>query len=329
MNLPAALFAIRCLIRDTFRQSLASRVFWIMLTVSGLCILLCLSVGIDGVASLKRPGETELIGADNKPYTGADPRHGQMTLAFGAIRLALFRDAQAQVHFLESVLAKWVAGAVGTLLALIWTAGFLPEFLQPNAAAVLLAKPVPRWSLLVGKYLGVLAFVGFQACVFVGGTWAALGLRTGIWLPGYLLTVPLLLLNFAVLYSFSALLAVCTRSTVACVFGSILFWGLCCGMNYGRHAVLAQEVIAPEAAPYPAHLVAGVEAGYWLLPKPADLGILLEQALDAGKHFAALPEFRAVMERGAFHPELSLLSSLLFCAGMLLVSARQLATTDY
>src|SRR5262245_61486781 len=122
MNLPAALFAIRCLVRDTFRQSLASRVFWIMLAVSGLCILLCLSVGIEGGQPLNRPGETELVGADDQPYTGTDPWHGQMTLGFGAVRLTLFRDAESQVHFLQSVLAKWVAGAVGTLLALVWTA---------------------------------------------------------------------------------------------------------------------------------------------------------------------------------------------------------------
>ena len=329
MNLPAALFAVRCLVRDTFRQALASRVFWLMLVVSGLCIALCLSVHIEGVQSLRRPGETELIGPDDKPYTGSDPSHGQMTLAFGAVRLGLFRDAETQVHFLQSVLAQWVAGAAGTLLVLIWTAGFLPEFLQPSAATVLLAKPVPRWSLLVGKFLGVLTFVGFQAVVFVGGTWLALGLRTGVWLPGYLLTIPLLLLNFAVISSFAALLAVSTRSTVACAFGAILFWALCGGVNYARHAALAQASVAPEASPYPPVFLGAVEAGYWLLPKPADMGILVQQAVETNKHFGGRPEFRAVLEQGAFHPELALFTSVLFGVALLAVAARQLARTDY
>jgi hypothetical protein len=177
--------------------------------------------------------------------------------------------------------------------------------------------------------VGVLLFVGFQAVVFVGGTWLALGLRTGVWLPGYLLAIPLLLLHFAVVYSFSVLLAVYTRSTVACVFGSILFWLMCCGLNYGRHAALAQGTIAPEAAPPSGMFRVTLEAGYWLLPKPADMGILLQQALDLGRHFTVLPEFRAVVEQGAFHPELSLLSSLLFCIGMLAAAAHQLATMDY
>lgn len=329
MNLPAALFAIRCLVLDTFRQSLASRLFWLMLVVSGLCILLCLSVSIDGGGPCRSPDGAELLGPDGQPYTGARPDQGQLSIAFGAVRLGLFRDTEAEVHFLHSVLARWVAGAVGTLLVLIWTAGFLPEFLQPSAASVLLAKPIPRWSLLVGKYLGVVIFVALQAVVFVGGTWVALGVRTGVWLPGYLLAVPLLLLNFSVIYSFSALLAVCTRSTVACVFGSILFWVLCCGMNLGRHAVLAQPVVAPETAPHPASFHLTVEAGYWLLPKPVDLGILLQQALDAGKHFGLTPDLQSVMEQGAFHPELSLLTSLLFGVAMMVLAARQLVTTDY
>src|SRR5262249_23044651 len=141
--------------------------------------------------------------------------------------------------FLQLLLAGGVADAAGLLLALVWTAGFLPTFLEPASASVLLAKPVPRWSLLAGKYLGVLAFVAFQATVFVGGTWLALAARTGIWDATYLLCIPVLLLHFAIFYSVSALIAVCTRSTVACVLGSVLFWFVCWGMNYGRHAALA------------------------------------------------------------------------------------------
>jgi ABC-type transport system involved in multi-copper enzyme maturation permease subunit len=329
MNLPAALFAIRCLVRDTFRQALAARTLWLVLGVTAVCILLCASVRIDGGESLRPPGEIELYGGDDQPLTGPNPKPGHVSLAFGAIQLALFRDGEAEVHFLLALLAKWVAGAVGTLLVLVWTAGFLPEFLQPSAVAVLLAKPVPRWSLLVGKYLGVLVFVAVQAALFVGGTWLALGLRTGIWLPGYLLCIPLLLLQFAMVYSVSALLAVWTRNTVACVFGSVLFWALCCAMNYGRHASVAQPHLAPETPAYSSLLTGTVEAGYWLLPKPADLVILADQALESQAHFSLAPALQAVQRIGAFDAELSLLTSLLFTVALLAVAARQLVQTDY
>ena len=64
MNLPAALFAVRCLAGDTFRQSLATRTFWLVLGASGLCILLCLSVGVEGATAERPPGEIELFGRD-------------------------------------------------------------------------------------------------------------------------------------------------------------------------------------------------------------------------------------------------------------------------
>ena len=318
MNLSETIYVLRWLIRDTFRQSLASRLFWLMLAISAVCILFCFSVSIEGGASLLPPGEVEL-----------DRPHGQLTRGFGAFRIQLFRSGEEAVHLLEVLLAEWVAGAAGTLLALVWTAGFLPSFLEPSSVSVLLAKPVPRWLLLVGKYVGVLAFVFFQVTVFIGGTWLALGLRTGFWVPSYLLGIPLLLIHFAVIYSFSVLLAVVTRSTVACIFGSILFWFLCSGMNFGRHFVVSLPRLQPDLAPFPAGFLGLVEFGYWVLPKPADLGIILRGALHAGEHLGKVPQFEAVQEMGAFSPELSVLTSLLFALVMLAIAAREFVTTDY
>ncbi len=242
MNLPTLLFILRCLIRDTFRQALASFTFWLMLSVSGLCILVCVSTRVDGGESLRDSESIELV-KDNKPLTGPHAGLGSIGLAFGAIRLDLPRDSRAEprlagVHFLQTLLALWVAGTVGLLAALIWTAGFVPAFLEPGAATILLANPVPRWALLTGKYLGVLAFVGFQEAVFFGGTWLALGISTGVWSLPYLLCVPLILIQFAIIYSFAVLVGVVTRSTVASIFGSILFWFCCYAMNYGRHETM-------------------------------------------------------------------------------------------
>ena len=71
------------------------------------------------------------------------------------------------------------------------------------------------------------------------------------------------------------------------------------------------------------------EAGYWILPKPVDLGMILHGVLDAGDSFRSLPELQKVQELGAFYPELSLASSLLFAIVMIVVAARQLSATDY
>ena len=252
---------------------------------------------------------------------------GDLTMAFGAIRIPLARDGRHAVHFLQLLLAGGVADALGLLLTLIWTAGFLPGFLDGRSVSVLLAKPAPRWLLLAGKYLGVLTFVLFHATLFVGGTWLAIGLRTGIWDATYLYAIPLLLLHFAVFFSVSLLLAVCTRSTVVCVFGSILFWCLAWGMNYGRHVLAASAQLMPEG-----HFSSAVnwlvDAGYWILPKPADFGMLLYNALGAKDYFGSTFDLTALQAHG-LSLWLSVVTSLAFTCVILFTSARKFAATDY
>jgi ABC-type transport system involved in multi-copper enzyme maturation permease subunit len=343
MDLPATLLTLRCLVRDTFRQAVASGIFWLMLGITALSVLFCLSVGVVGDAQLPYSAEEprewvprgEKLDPDAARKEGVDVVGGDLTLAFGLVRVQLARGRDDAVRYLELLLAMVVADVGGLLLALVWTSGFMPAFLEQHAVSVLLAKPVPRWSLLLGKYLGVLAFVLVQAVLFVGGTWLALALRTGVWDPTYLLCIVLLLLHFAIFFSFSTLLAVSTRSTVVCVFGSLVFWFLCWGMNYGRHALVALEPgpVAGSAAPEP-ELVsplarAAGEAGYWVLPKPADLGILLYHALRAEAYAQELHAFKAVEERGRFNGTLSVFASLLFTGCLLAVAARQFVTMDY
>lgn len=364
MSMSSTLRALGWLIWDTFRQSLASRLFWLMLAVSTVGILLCLSISIPDVTPMHDlegdplgalyDGDKEL--AQSIAEGGHAP--GRMTLGFGLFQVDYFRDGPSEIHFLLVVLAVGLAGTLGTLLTVIFTGGFLPESLQPSVASVLLAKPIPRWLLLVGKYLGVVAFVAFHAGIFVLGTWLALGARTGVWMPGYLWSFPLLLGHFAVIYGFSALLAVLTRNAIACVFGTILFWAICFGMNSGRHASIAlPELARAQAAPAESPAdgeqpVAGSEAGsssardrtiadqspalkgmlelgYWLLPKPADFGILLDRAVSGSEHMAAPESFQVVAREGRFHPALSILSSLAFAAAMLAMAAREFGRMDY
>jgi ABC-type transport system involved in multi-copper enzyme maturation permease subunit len=337
MRLSTTASTICWLVRDTFRQSLSSGIFWILLVISLLTIGVCLSAGVQGEAQLAAPGENpeflprhdrdakdpEKAKKDNVPVVS-----GELTLGFGALSVPLARDGRAAVHGLQLILAGGVADTMGLLLTLVWTAGFLPGFLDRRNVSVLLAKPASRWCLLMGKYVGVLAFVLLQSVIFVGGTWLALGVRTGVWNASYLLSVPILLLHFAIFFSFSLLLAVCTRSTVVCVFGSVVFWFLCWGMNYGRHAVVTAAHLAPESA-FSAQLAWLANVGYWVLPKPADFSLLLFDALDAHGYFSRLFDVDAVRQSGFFSIELSIVTSLLFTVYLLIASARQFATTDY
>jgi ABC-type transport system involved in multi-copper enzyme maturation permease subunit len=213
------------------------------------------------------------------------------------------------------------------MLTLIWTAGFLPGFLDGRNISMLLAKPAPRWSLLLGKYFGVLVFVLFNALVFVGGTWTAIGLRTGFWDPTYLLSVPLLLLQFSIFFAFSVLLAVCTQNATVCVFGSIVFWCVAWSMNFGRHAFMTSTDLVSQGL-QSSFLTGVIDFGYWVLPKPADLGMLLFDALGAGADFGKSLHLGALETHG-FSMTLSVLTSLAFAAALLVASTRKFQATDY
>jgi hypothetical protein len=325
------------LVRDTFRQSLAYGLFWILTCVSLVCIVLCASITVDAPATLVDSDDRadflpkhdrDAQDRERAATSGVTIVDGNASLAFGAIRLPVTRDARAAVHFLQILLACGVADTFGLLLALIWTAGFLPGFLDGRNVAVLLAKPASRGLILFGKFVGVLSFVLLYAVAFVGGTWLTLGVRTGVWDAAYLWCVPLLVVHFAVFFSFSQVLAVTSRSTVVCVFGSILFWFLCWGINFGRHTLVALSY-EPSEAVFGERAVGLVEATYWILPKPADAGMLLCQALGAADSFGQITAFQQVTAHGDFHPWLSVAASLAFLLVLLGGASRQFAAVDY
>jgi hypothetical protein len=324
------------LIRDTFRQSMAHGIGAVLLIISVVSIGVCLSLGVNGRSTLAQGDENpdflsrrdaDATNVEKLNSSGVIVADGSLTLAFGAIRVPLARDTRSAIRFVELVLAGGVADTLGLLLTLIWTAGFLPSFLERRNICVLLAKPAPRWALLLGKYIGVLAFVLFNAVVFVGGTWTAIGLRTGFWDPTYLLSIPLLLLHFSIFFGFSVLLAVCTQNAVVCVFGSIVFWGVAWSMNFGRHLLVTATDLVSETV-RSSYLSGLIDFGYWVLPKPADLGVLLFHALGAGDHFGKALDLN-VLEAHGFSMTLSVLSSLAFAAFVLWTSTRKFEATDY
>jgi len=354
VSLPAAIRTVRWMVRDTFRQAAATKLAWVMLATTATCTAFCLSVSVTGddrravgqdfrpaitaaeavrlgteVAALAgrtdlTAAEAEALGRERAHGDGVAVAGGQLSLGFGLVTVPIGRSRDDTVRQLMLVLVGLVGDTLGVLLALLWTAGFLPAFLEPQSATVLLAKPAPRWSILLGKYAGVCLFVGLNAAVFIGGTWGALGLKTGVWFKAYWLAVPLLVLNFAVFYAVSTFLAVWTRSAVTAAFGTLLFWALCWAMNYTHHHLLAYPILELNSSSSFA-----MEASYWFLPKPFDLGAIFYETMQADGFSARPEEIRLLQESGRFHPELSLLASGAFAAGALAIAAYEFETMDY
>jgi len=367
MTLPDSIRTIRWMVRDTVRQSIATKLFWVMLAVTLTATVFCFSVGVHGdkpanrteeeVPGVLRDEDVVAIGMEQLVKDGAIPApapkmgtpeyarsrdqawqigyekarndgvhviSGQVSFGFGATSAPLGRSRTDAVRFIQVMLAGYVGDTIGVLLALLWTAGFLPTFLEPQSATVLLAKPAPRWAILLGKYLGVVLFVGLQALAFVGLTWLALGLATGVWDAEYLLAVPLLVINFAVFYSVSAFLSVWTRSTVASAFGVLLFWILCWAVNYTHHRMVADQLLGVANG-----TSVLMDIGYWILPKPLDLGGIFFDAMRAEGFVGQVPELKKVQDAGKFYPWLSVISDGLFAVVTLGLAAYEFEQTDY
>lgn len=128
------------------------------------------------------------------------------------------------VYLIEDTLVGGLGAWVAVLVGIIVTASFIPDMLQKGSIDLLLAKPVRRVGLLLYKYVGGLLFVFLLTAATVCGVWAAIGLRTGVWAPHFLLVIPAVTFFFAVLYSVSTLTAVLTRSTVVCILVTCVAW---------------------------------------------------------------------------------------------------------
>jgi hypothetical protein len=111
------------------------------------------------------------------------------------------------------------------------------------------------------------------------------------------------------------------------VFGSIVFWCVTWSMNFGRHALMtAQDMLSTSVRS--TFLSSVIDFGYWVLPKPADFGLLLYNALGAGNDFGSMLDTAALNAHG-FSMLLSVLSSAAFGLVVLLASARMFQAADY
>ena len=147
------------------------------------------------------------------------------SLFFGA--LPIFRDGVplgVQVYLIQTILLNQVGAWVILLISVILTAFFIPNMLRKGTVDLLIVKPIPRFVLLLYKYLGGLLFILINTTVAVGGVWLAFAFRSGIWAPGVLISIPAITFFFAILYAVSTLMGVVTRSAIVAILVTCATW---------------------------------------------------------------------------------------------------------
>lgn len=306
---------------DSFREARDRRIFWVLVLIT-LCVALAMaSVGFEGTRISILFGLWDVDTERFSPLT----------------MLGRSRLAGILVYGLMDVILGWL----GITLMIIATAGVFPAMMEKGAIDVLLGKPISRSRLFLYKYLSGMTFVIIQATFFVGLTFLVVGWRWGVWMPGYLVSIPLLALLFSYVYCVSVLVAVATRSTVAAILLSIASWAVFALVHQAPGFFEQFPELKSHATTYRA-----VRVVSWIPPKTGDITYLAARCANAGPSLDMMPatvtqsgtdEDRAAMRRGQdweatqleLNPLYSIGSSLLFEAVIVLIALWKFRRADF
>lgn len=212
----------------------------------------------------------------------------EVSILYGAIDIGKFSVGGVVYTIEDTVVGGWGA-ALCMLLGSIITAFFIPNMLRKGTIDLLLAKPIHRVSLLLYKFVGGLSFVFLSLVVLVVGVWLALGIRSGLWSVGFLLTILILTFQFAIFYAVATFIGVLTRSPIVCILLACFAWLILWGIGIGA------KILKPlsEADIVPKWVFNTVDSIRILLPRYKDLDTLNSQLLAhdlLDKESAALKE---------------------------------------
>ncbi len=169
--------ATLALIRDTFREAFARRIFW---GFFGCCTaLLLFLIFILRVDVVQGALATISIFGNSLPSI----------------------NVENLVQQTQSVIAM-VLYFAGMALSVFASAGLVSAVFEPGRIELLLSKPVSRTHLLLGRYAGNVLVVAANILYLVVGSWVIFGIKTGVWGLGFLIS------SLCTIFVFSVLLAV-------------------------------------------------------------------------------------------------------------------------
>lgn len=144
-------------------------------------------------------------------------------LVFFAIGLILFSLMLGEwsVFAKEAVIKDFtlaVMSIVGLLMAVFVGIGLIQKEIQRKTVLTLLAKPLPRWHFIVGKYLGLLLVLAVNLAVMTLCFFLVLHFVGGGVQPKLLLAIYLIYLEMAVIVAAALLFSAFSTPTLSALF---------------------------------------------------------------------------------------------------------------
>lgn len=193
---------------DAYRELNARKLFWITLAISVALVAAFAALGIN------ERGVTFLWWTVEAPInTRAMPAAMFYKFAYAAFAIPI-----------------WLAWGA-SILGLVSTASIIPDFVASGSIELALSRPIGRVRLLLTKFAAALLFMLLQVAVFSAASFVVIGVRGDAWEPRLFLAVPIMVLFFSYLYAVCLLLGLLTRSTIASLLLTLLFWIGVFGVN--------------------------------------------------------------------------------------------------
>lgn len=197
---------IQTILLDSLRLLKARKLFWIVLTITGMVGLLYASIGFHETGMSVGFGIKKM----ENPVVVEGSEFAKM------FYLLLF----------TSFLNDWWFGFFALILALISTCSIVPEMMKEGSIDVMVSKPLSRLKLFLTKYVGSLLFMAVPVLLLCFICFLAMGLRVEVWKPEIFLAVPLLMFVFSLIYCVAVLAGVLWKSTLFALLSAIVVWSL-------------------------------------------------------------------------------------------------------
>lgn len=247
---------ILAIIQLTFRESLAKRTFLAFLGISTfICLLFLFALNLDIV----------------------DAAESYVSIFGQEIDRAFHLDEV--IVGIESAIAVALFTA-GLFMSLFATSSLIPSFLDKGSIDLMISKPLSRFQILLGRYLGAVAIVAFNIFYLILLSWLILSIKTGIWNFGYLLAGVMIVVTFAILFALMTFLSVMVRSGPFALMITYLI------LFFSPLLLQRDHIYALLSGKFYGYMLDGL---YHFLPKTAELGRITEELVRGVSVFSWLP----------------------------------------
>jgi ABC-type transport system involved in multi-copper enzyme maturation permease subunit len=187
--------AALALVRDTFREAFARKIFWAFFICSTALILFFIFIM-------------------------------RIDVVEGALATATLFGQSGPTQSVEKMVAGVHAGIatflyyIGMCLAVFASAGLISAVFEPGRIELLLSKPVTRFHILLGRYVGNVLVVACNLFYLIFAVWIIFGIKTEVWHTGFLFAGLSTLFVFCVLLSVSLLVGVLWESAAVSIIAT-------------------------------------------------------------------------------------------------------------